>query len=113
RGSGCPREHDVQDVAALVVAGERAEAEERVARVWREPRADVRRRLRGVPLPALEAHERVAQVALEDERVVLRGLDAYEQAVERRDLDSRGVEPALERLHERRPRAGEGVEHAA
>ena len=106
------REHDPQHVGVLVVADQRAEAQQVFARLRREPRAHVRRRVARVALAALEARERVAQLVLEHEGVVLARLDPHQQAVERGDVDADRVEPALERLHERRPGAGERVEHA-
>ena len=51
-----------------------------------------------------------AQLLLEHERVVCPGLDVNQQAVEGCDVDAGRIEPALERLHERRSRAGEGIE---
>ena len=63
--------------------------------------------------PRSKRRERVAQVVLERERVVAPRLHAHQQAVERGDVDAGRVEAALERLDERRPRAGERVEHAA
>ena len=61
----------------------------------------------------MEAREHVAQLALEHERVVLFGLHAHQEAVERGNVDTGRVEAALERLHERRPRACKRVEHPA
>jgi hypothetical protein len=63
---------------------------------------------RGIqPLP------HVAHVCDERLEVVLPGLDRDEERVERCDVDPDGVVAGLERLNERRPRAGERVEHAA
>jgi hypothetical protein len=45
--------------------------------------------------------------------VVRRRLDAHQEAVERGDVDAGRVEPGLERLHERRPGAGERIEDVA
>jgi len=47
---------------------------------------------------------------LQREEVVAARLDLHQQAVEGGDVDSGRVQPALERLHERRARAGEGIE---
>src|SRR5206468_6982238 len=81
-------------------------------RVGGEPAGDVGGRTAGAALPALEAGKRVAQVSLQHERVVLARLDAHQEAVERGDVHPGGVVAALERLYERRPGAGERVEHA-
>jgi hypothetical protein len=59
---------------------------------------------------ALEAPQRIAQFALEREQVVLPGLDPHQEAVERGDVDAGCVTAVLERLDERRPRAGERIE---
>ena len=112
RPSGA-REHDAQHVCVLVVGGERAEAQEISAGLRCEPLADVRGGCTGLALPRLEPRQRITQLTLEHERVVRRRLDAHQQAVERRDVDTSRVEPTLERLHERRPRARERIEHAA
>ncbi len=66
------------------------------------------------PRPRNEPGERVqlAQLLLEREQVVARGLHAHEQRVERGDVHPGRVVARLERLHERRARAGERVEHA-
>ena len=45
--------------------------------------------------------------------VVRACLDTHQERVEAGDVDARGVIAGLERLHERRPRAGERVEHAS
>ena len=55
----------------------------------------------------------IANLVLEPFEVVRPRLDAHEQSVERRDIDADRVVAGLERLHERRARAGERVEHAA
>ncbi len=60
---------------------------------------------------AASARQRAAHIRLESERVVLGGLHAHQQAVERRDVDADGVVARLEALHERRPGTGERVEH--
>src|SRR5207244_652843 len=82
-------------------------------RLRREPAAHVRTRpLRRTPrLEAVEAPARVAELVLEREQVVLPRLDVDEEAVERGDVDAGRVEAGLERLHERRPRPGERIEH--
>ena len=106
------REHDAQHVGVLVVGDQRAEAEQVAARLRREPPLGVRRRPPGRAFAGGEACEHVSQLALEHERVVRTGLDAHQQAVERGDVDARRVEARLERLDERRARAGERIEHA-
>src|SRR5262249_26600965 len=58
-----------------------------------------------------DARVDVSQLALEDEWVVVARLHVHQQAVESCDVDTRRVEPALERLHERRARADERVEN--
>ena len=107
------REHDAQDVGVLVLVDEPAEREQLPRSLRRVPPGNEARPCTNV----LEVKSRnrsvdVAQLVLEDEFVVLPRLDVHEQAVERRDVDAGRVEPALERLHERRPRAGERIEHA-
>ena len=95
----------------LVVVDEGAVEQELGRRPRRVPGVEVgirARRSRGVE--TLEPPKRVAQLALEREEVVLRGLHAHEEAVERGHVDAGCVPPALERLDERRPRAGERIE---
>ncbi len=106
--AGGPGEDHAQDVGVLGGVDEAAEGEQLARGPRRVPAADERRRRPGRRLGQLP--ERVAHVALEREQVVLRGLDAGEQDVERRDVRAGRVPPALERLDERRPRAAEGVE---
>ena len=62
-------------------------------------------------MPCFKARAGVAELFLERELVVARGLDPHQQAVERRDIATDGATAALERLHERRPRARERIEH--
>src|SRR5205814_6260611 len=89
-----------------------AEAEQVVARGRRVPRIHVRRRRTDVTLPTFEPRDRVAHLPFEHERIVRFGLDAHQQAIERRDVDAGRVMTALERLDERRPRPGERIEDA-
>ena len=77
--------------------------------VRREPVADEAGRPFWRPAAA---RQRTAHVGFEQERVVLGGLHAHQQAVERRDIDADSVVAGLEALHERRAGAGERVEHA-
>ena len=77
--------------------------------VRREPLADEAGRPFRRPAAT---RQRAAHVGFEPERVVLGGLHAHQQAVERRDVDADSVVARLEALHERRPGAGERVEHA-
>ena len=111
RGSRGTREHHPKDVRALVVVDERTEAQQLGASARCEPAAHVGTGAPGPAVTRLEARERVAQLAFEHERVVLLRLDAHEQAVEGRDVDSDRVVSALECLHERRPRPRERIEH--
>ena len=62
---------------------------------------------------SFEAHERVPDLALEPEGLVALHLHAHQQRVERGDVDAGRVETALQRLDERRARAGERIEDAA
>ena len=81
----------------------------------REPRAHVGRRLARIAASRLEGlglGVRPEQVAAQRLEVVRARLDAGEQRVEAGDVDAGRVVPGLERLHERRARACEGVEHA-
>ncbi len=104
-------QHDAEHVGVLVLIDEGAEEGELGCGTRREPLADVAGRpRRPVRLEGLQAAQRVAQLALEREEVVLPRLDLHEQAVEGGDVDSHGVAPALERLNQRRPRAGERIE---
>src|SRR5439155_846925 len=83
------------------------EAEQFPRSLRSEPATDIS----GRPLARRLADSRVhgAQLLLEHERVVCPGLDVHQQAVEGCDVDAGRIEPALERLHERRSRAGEGI----
>src|SRR6476661_198475 len=98
-----------EHVCMFVFVDQRTEAEQLSSRLRREPLADIRGRTFAERL----AHARVdrAELLLQHERVVRTGLDVHEQAVEGRDVDAGRIEPALERLHESRPRARERVEH--
>ena len=104
-------EHDPQDVGMLVLVGDRAKAQQVIARSRSEPAAHIRGRTGCVTLAPLESRERLAEIVLEPERIVRSGLHTHQQAVERRDVDTGGVETALERLDERRSRTGERIEH--
>ena len=83
------REHDPQHVGVLVVVDERAEAQQLLARLRREP---VARRTRGASLAAPSPRSKRASASRSscssDERVVLARLDAHQQAVERGDVDA-------------------------
>ena len=107
------RQHDAQDVGMLVVRDKRPKREQIGCRLRSEPLGDVSGRLIRNALARLEAPERLTQVVLQREQVVSRCLDAHQQAVERRKVDPRRLPPALQRLHERRARAGERVEHTS
>jgi hypothetical protein len=106
-------EDDTQDVGVLVAVDERAEPEQVLDGLRREPLGDIRAWRAGLPLPALQSRERVAHLALHDEQVVAARLDPHQQAVEGGDVRAGRVEAALEPLYQRRPRAREWVEHAA
>ena len=112
RGAGGAREHDAHHVTVLVVLDQRAVEDElgrgfrRVPRVHEGVRPGRPRSVEG-----LEPAQRVAQLVLEREEVVLGRLDAHQQAVEGGDVDPGRIAPALERLDERRAGAGERVEH--
>ena len=54
----------------------------------------------------------LAHIRFQRLEIVLAGLDRDQERVESGDVDTDGVVARLEGLHERRPRAGEGVEHA-
>ena len=109
------REHDLEDVRVLVVRDPGTKTEKLGGSLRREPPLDVGRRPANRPrrLEPVEASAGVAELMLEREEVVALGLDPHQQRVKRRDVDAGRVVAALERLHERRPRAGERVEHAA
>src|SRR5581483_4932877 len=115
RGARGARKDDAQDVRVLIVADEAAPEEQLRGGLGRVPLPHVRRSVVAeghVRRVALESGAGVAELALEDELVVARGLDAHQQAIERRDVRPGGVEPALERLDERRTGARERVENA-
>ena len=63
-------------------------------------------------LEGLRLGVRPEQVAAQRLEVVGARLDAGQQRVESGDVDTGRVVPGLERLHERRARAREGIEHA-
>ncbi len=108
---GGAREHDAHHVRVLVVVDQRAVEDELRGGLRREPAVDVRARPRWAhPSEGLEPSERVAQLVLEREQVVLGRLDAHEQAVECGHVHPRRVATALERLNERGPRPRERVE---
>ena len=111
RRAGRAREDDAQDVRVLVLGDERPEAQQVVARRRCVPRVDVRRRSAGLTFTPLEARERVPHLALEHERIVRLGLHAHQQAVEGRDVDAGRVQAAFQSLDQRRPGAGERIEH--
>ena len=58
-----------------------------------------------------DARMRGTKFLLEQERVVLPRLDLHEETVERGHVHAGRVETTLDRLHERRPGACEGIEH--
>ena len=102
------------DVAVLVLADQGAEGEQLADSRGRVPRREVVRgsiRLRG--LERSRALGDLAQLALEQERVVAPCLHVHQQAVERGDVHPRRVAAALERLRERGSRARERIEHVA
>ena len=113
RRPGGAREHDAEQVLVLVLADQLAEGEQLRRRLRLVPAADVRRRARARGGERVDARADVAQLRAERLDVVARRLDAHEEAVERGELDAGRVEPRLERLDERRPRAGERIEHVA
>ena len=104
---------DAKDVAVLVLGDQLPEREQLARRLGREPPPHVA--ARGVARRAehVEAADHLAQLPLEDEKVVAPRLDPHEERVEGHDIDAPCVEPALERLDERRPRARERVEDPA
>src|SRR5262249_46264018 len=106
-GARRPREHHPQHVCALVLVDERAERKEVGRSARRIPVCDVTGwLLRGGPEPRVC----LANVLLEPEEVVTRGLHAHEQTVERCDVDANRVVPRLEVLDECRARPGKGIE---
>ena len=107
RGAG---EHDAQDVVARVLGDQRAEVEQLGGGLRREPLADEAGRLL---VRDAEPPGHVADVGRERLEIVLARLDGDQERVERGDVDAHGVVARLERLHQRRARAGERVEHAA
>ena len=110
RRSGCPGEHDAQDVGVLVLRNHRSERQQLAGGARREPPSDVRALPFGRCLERVESSHHLPQLALEHEGVVALRLDPHQERVERGDVDPARVEAALERLHERRPGAGERIE---
>ena len=112
-GGACgTRQHHAQHVCVLVVVHERTEEEELLGSARGEPGLDEARRSHGrSAVEALEAPQRVSDVALQREEVVGARLDVHQQAVEGRDVDTGRRSAALEGLDERRAGAGEGIEH--
>ncbi len=107
------REHDPQHVGVLVVPDQRAEPQQVIGRLGREPHRDVARSRLGRPLAALVPPERIPEVVLQREEVVAARLDPHQEAVERGQIDPRGLVAALERLDERGPGSRERIEHTA
>jgi hypothetical protein len=101
--------------SVLVVRDQRTKTDELGGGFRREPLPDVGRRptCGSLRLERVEARAGVTELVLEREEVVALGLDPHQQRVERCDVDAGRVVAALERLHERRPRARERVEHTA
>ena len=110
--SGGAREDDAHHVPVLVVLDQRAVEDELGRGFRRVPRVhEGVRPGRPRPVECLEAAQRVAQLVLEREQVVLGRLDAHQQAVEGGDVDAGRATSALERLDERRAGTCERVEH--
>jgi len=104
------REDDAEDVAVDVLADQVGEREQLRSRLRCVPRAHVLRRLAGLRRRDADPLVDVVQLLAQQRQLVIRRLDVDQQAVERRELRAGRVESGLERLHERRPRAGERVE---
>ena len=112
RRAGCAGEDHAQDVAVPVLGDQVAEGEAAppppAARTSPAPsRSDAcggRRATRDASRPSRSSSPSAREV-------VLRRLDAHEETVERGDVDAGRVVTRLERLHERRARAAERVEH--
>ena len=113
--AGRTRQHDAKNVRGSHVIDEAAKVKKLLGGGRGVPRADVGRRAARVATARLERlHLGVSpeEVAAKGVEVVGAGLDPREQRVESGDVDTRRVVAGFERLDERRPRAGEGVEHA-
>ena len=95
----------------LVLADQLAEREQLAGRPRRVPLGGIPGRSGQVTVERLDPTNHVPELGLERKEVVALRLDLHEQAVERRDVDTDRVTAALERLHERRPRPGERIEH--
>ena len=114
--AGRAGEHDAQHVGRADLLDERPEVQQLLCGRGREPGAHVGRcaaRIASARLEGLRLGVRPEQVATQRLEVVRARLDAGQQRVEAGDVDTGGVVPGLERLHERRARACERVEHAA
>jgi len=101
---------ELRDVAVAVLRDELAEVEELGGRVRCVPLTEIAAQPPPAQPERLDAAERVPQLVPELGEVVRSCLDAHQEAVERGDVHARRVESRLERLDERRARAGKGVE---
>ncbi len=108
-GARGPREDDAEHVCVRVLLEQRAEVQELGGGLGREPLARVAARPQG---RAAEPRPSVGHLLLEQREVVRPRLHAHEQSVEGSDVDPDRVVARFERLHERRARAGEGIEDA-
>ena len=114
--AGGAGEDDPQHISRADLLDERAEVQQLLGGHGREPRAHVGRCLAWISSSRLEGFRlgvRPQQVAAQRLEVVRARLDAGQKRVESGDVDTGRVVPGLERLHERRARACEGVEHAS
>ena len=116
RRAGRAGEHDAQHISRADLLDERPEVQQLLCRSRREPGAHVGRGVAWISPSRLEGFclgVRPEQVATQRLEVVRARLDAGQQRVESGDVDTGRVVPGLERLHERRARACEGIEHAS
>ncbi len=108
------REDHAQDVGGRDLIDERAEMQKLGCGARRVPGAHVGGgcvRETAVGLERLRLLVRPQEIPPDGVDVVAAGLHAHQQAVEAGDVDPGRVQARLERLDERRPRAGERVEH--
>ena len=111
RGTSRTREDHAQHVLVLVLLDQFAEREQLTGGLCRIPLLHIRGRRTSLYVERVESSVGVAKLCVEGADVVARGLDADQQAVERRELDTRCMQSGLECLHQRRARACERIEH--
>ena len=114
RRPGGASQDDAEDIGRSDLIDQPAEVEKLLRRRRGVPAAHVGGRRARVPTSRLEGLDlgvRPEEIAADRIEVVGTRLHASEERVEAGDVDARGVVARLERLNERRARAGERIEH--